>query len=364
MSEHLLTYVIPTRSINESLEIHVTALINTYKSFDEPVPRILVFGKDVHSSNFAKLNLNIEVFEQNGSPFTKLVAASRKVADTQYVVFSTADDLTFFSTDDVRRMALKRARIGVGHFLLCRPTDSSRFRLFRGWTHFAHYMGTEPNYGRFNRYIGEGPHSVWGCYERDYFCEVANAINHLLTVLHSNELALIEDIINLLNLLVYDHHCGNSASLRFLDGNYKDNKSFIPSWIALNELAARGSVEVVCSIIKSALKRLFSMGAATQILSIEQIFQALYKHTDGYKCGKSRKWREWLDVDWRPFEARLSGVSQSTDSLNPYLNSFVWSGKIALNEEFPPCAWISNQRLRQFIAQVPDRVWRTHSIRI
>jgi hypothetical protein len=363
MSDRLLTYVIPSRTIDETLKIHLKALLDTYQTSGENPPDIQIYCEDVSKASELGLAANIKFFEQEGSPFEKLVAAGKNLPESQYVVFSTADDLTFFSRADIEKMSAKRARVGVGHFLLCRPIEASRFRIFRGWTHFSQYMGTLPDSDRFNRYVGEGPVSVWGCYERSYFASLVNLVSELLTILDASEINLIEDVINTVNLTAYDHHCNDSVSLRFLDSNYAQNKNFVPSWNALQRVTARGAVGLVCFAIKSQFKWMVANGAGMQILSIEQIYQALMAHAQGYQAATSRKWREWLDVEWQPFEAPRIGVAPATDPKNPYLNSFVWAGRAPVNEIFPQSVWMANEQLRKFLAQIPDAIWQAHSVR-
>lgn len=358
-----IKYIIPSFSLNESLLKHIEAVEAVYIKNKEEMPPVSVYVGDDENNEFENKKVEIHKIKLNyTSVFEKFVVSARELKKEDYIILSTADDLSYFSYCDVNRMRDCDARVGTGHFLLCRPVNNSRFRIFKGWTHLSEYMGLPPSIDKFNDFIAEGPHSVWACYEREYYISLAELINDLMQLLVDKNVVLIEDIINLSNLLVKDMFCSDSASLRFMDGNYGKKKNFILSIRAFDDIYKNNKLELLCVLIKKHLSRCYAMKASTFEINLNQIAKGLYFHCIGYSTMKSRKWRDWIDVDWRPFEKGKAGVGPSFDSLNPYLNVFVWPDKLELNEKFPKGSWISNAKLVNFIRCIHDDIWYSHAI--
>jgi hypothetical protein len=353
---------VPARVVDAFLIAHLQCLIYSYEQLEQIPPKIYLLC-DAHGG-FEETPLAgyVEIIRQSGSVFEKFVRASFEIRYYEYVVFSTSDDITLFDVRDIQAMHERRAKVGVGNFLLCRPAPNSSFRIFRGWTHFSQYMGTPPSTERLETYVKEGPHTVWACYEAGYFNELGAVVSNLLELLSSDEENLIEDIINVMNLMANDFYCKNSVSLRFMEGNYSSKASFVPSWEALRRVAITGRLGPISLVIKNQMKRMCRPDNGITLLSVNQIVEALQGHCDGYRTARSRKWREWIDVDWRPFAAPQTGVAPSTDSLNPYQNAFLWAGRADICEAFPRFAWMSEDRLRRFVEGIPNEVWAFHEV--
>ena len=354
--------MVPSRHFDQSLKAHVDALTATYRLFGESVPHIDIYSENNdQAGNIEFDSSGIKVVQSASNPFLKLVEAASNLPNARYIVFSTADDITYFSHHDVEKMQRANAKVGVGHFLLCRPTNKGRFRIFRGWTHFQEYMGATPSLLRFNKYISEGPHTVWACYERNYLVSLAEMVSCIMETVDKQNVNLVEDSINLVNLLVRDLHCEGSVSLRFLEGNYGERPHFVPSWQAIKNERISARLPKICMAIKDHLRRSNAADSSVTVLSLAEIAQALESHSNGYRMARSRKWREWIDVDWRPFEAGLSGIAPSKDFENPYLNSYVLTSSSGINEIFPGNCWLSNKKIVNFFNAVPLGVWQIHS---
>jgi hypothetical protein len=364
MSEADLSYIIPSRRLDDSLFLHIKALGVLYQMRGEKSPSFEIYCGEADANTpfgFSEIP-SFKIVKCCGGVFHKMVRAANSSLRSKYLVFSTADDLACFSYADVAGMMAVNAKVGVGHFLLCRPNSPLRYRIFRGWIHFQEYMGSPPDLLRFERYIGEGPHTVWACYERRYFVSVAEMVYDLLNILEEKDFGIIEDAINLVNLLASDYHCSSSIALRFLDGDYHKKEDFVPSWRVYQNIQSTDLLSRVCLSIKEHLKRCNKEDSYSLVLSVNQIAMALGSHVKGYLLARSRKWREWIDVDWRPFEGGLPRIAASHDSYNPYLNTFIWPGRVTLNEVFPKSCWLANNQIVRFIEGIPSEIWRLHSL--
>ena len=366
MSNQDFAYIVPCKTVDETTKAIVNALQKTYESRGANVPEIHIFTKG-ESDWLEKFKKDLSKPESvifhltDGGAFHKMAAAVSVAEKFKYVAFTTADDLTFYSPEDIQRSVDGGWAVTVGHFMLARPTRNKGFRIFRGWTHFSQYMGNAPGIERLITYIGEGPHTVWACYNAQYFRSVARMTTDLIDILENNELNIIEDCINLVNLMASDRHSRDSLSLRFMDGNYSARQDFVPSWVVYEQISMHEKLGRVCGSISAHLDRARALGVSTLEFGNDTIATLLKAHCNGYRAARSRKWREWIDVDFNPFLPPRLGVSQSRDPENPYLNVFDWHGDAEIREKFPLTCWLSDENIVRFIRSVPKDVWLNKS---
>lgn len=355
-------YVIPATSLSAELSAHLRVRERFYAKRNEPQPATFIFCDQKSGGEIPTSIGDVKLVYSVGTWFEKLASVHKDPPDAEYIVFATQDDLTCFSQSDVTDMKQRGAKVSTGKFLLCRPVSNRGFRIYTGWTHLREYMGTSNTTERFLSFIGEGPHTLWACYEKHYFLSLSRMVADLVSILEPQEWNLIEDCINLANLLQDDSYASDSVCLRFMDGPYGSKINFTPSWVALDAVRAQGRLLNAVSAIKEHLIRV-SGSSTFHALSERDLSLCLGLHTEGYKRARGRKWREWIDVEYRPFDSPGAGVCASGDKENPYLSIYIWAGGARLHERFPTVSWLNDPQLKEFVHEIPLELWDYHAKR-
>jgi hypothetical protein len=363
----LATYVIPLRQIDTVASEIFSRLVVSHASDIDHYRFILVVG-DVRaefvSGDIAKY---ADVFRMDLSqgPFHKLASVGLASIIRSHVVhFVTGDDVWRFSTDDTRRFLLSKAMVSQGNMLCARPIDGGAFRIFRGRTLFREFMDREVSENRLWTYIDQGPETVYATFDARYFQSLAGLVADLIAILESEgNIILIEDVISVANLCCSSRYSAGSNCLRFVDVNYGVRSSHKFSWQVVQEISNNGLLDLVVEAVQNHLVRVRSFSDHPVLdFSSTEIGRAIALFSHGYRTAALRKWRDWLDVEFHPFQDHGTGICPNANSPNKYDVVFRWYRGFDLKGVFPTQAWLGDFAQRELVLDVPLLCWQQKAV--
>ena len=351
-----LTYLIPCRKLTALVASRISVLTEFLVSRKD-IDFVIVTGERPECEPSDR---RIKIVYDESTRFSfwkKVAAASRYEFEGGFVVLMADDDLNFVLLEDLENWD-DNVNCGQSRHVMIIPKALGAYTLFDGWTHFFASVPYECRAKQVSSLIGEGPVSVYSTYRSSYFRSIASLIDRLdgvLSRVRAGE-SIIEDFINLSNLVSGVQPLRNSTLLRVLNSRPLNERGFRMSRDVFQELEERGMLNEVCSIL---LDHLMNCVDANELnpYSLESVRHLLKKHVDGYAAANSRKWRGWIDVEFRPFENEGRGllVTSADRKFNPV---YYWGGRHPLGSEvFPVESFLSRTTSRELIRQLPDSYW-------
>jgi hypothetical protein len=287
--------------------------------------------------------------------YEKVYEVRNQISDSDLVLVSSDDDLYCVSKEDLTKFSNCQAQYAAPRWLMIKPSGYDLPKLWEAWIHFSKAARTEDSGRRVALFAGEGLHSFYGLFR-------GNSIKHK-GILEKKLYALlkpigcwsiVEDFGNLFTLffdkwLVLD----DSWCFRVLDRQFQNNKSWIPSWTALDKLRTEYSSELnhATGYMANALE---IMGAGE--ISIEpEITSLLSTHSNGYKLARSRFWATgrsfFLDKNSQDnrISLRGSGDKERFDVVVPNVITFDNSMKFYFESE-----WLSSKFAISCFNRIPS----------
>jgi hypothetical protein len=350
------TYLVPCRRITAGVVSRVSFLIDQLTSLKH-VEFVFITGEKPEVS-FRDNRISVlydSIF--NSSFWGKIIAISDYALSGDYVVLMADDDLNFVSSEDFSDWG-DQINCGQSRHVMIIPKNLGSYTLFDGWTHYFASPDYPNRFGQVNALIGEGPCSVYSTYRSGYFKSVTLLVRRLDGVLSriKGGDSIIEDCINLSNLVSGVRPLINSTLLRVLNSRSLQERGIKPSREVFRELESMQLLDEVCSILSEHLSNYIDVSESHNY-DRPGVRYLLKRHVDGYAAARSRKWRGWIDVEYRPFESESRGLIITGDD-RKYNPVYYWGGRHPLNSEtFPSESFLSRPNSRELIRQLPGSYW-------
>ncbi len=350
------TYLIPCRRITTRIVSRVSVLIERLTSLEE-VEFVFITGEKPEASFHHKQVRVLYDSIFNSSFWSKLIAIKDFALSGDYVVLMADDDLNFISSEDFGNWG-DQINCGQSRHVMIVPKALGSYTLFDGWTHYFSSTNYPNRLDQVNALIGEGPCSVYATYRFGYFKSVTLLISRLdkvLSQVRGGE-SIIEDCVNLSNLVSGTRPLFNSTLLRVLNSRPLQERGIRLSRDVFRELANTKLLDELCAILSEHLSAYIS-ASESYVYDCHGVRYLLKRHVDGYAAARSRKWRGWIDVEFRPFENEGRGllVTSADRKFNPV---YYWGGRHPLGSEiFPVESFLSRTTSRELIRQLPDSYW-------
>lgn len=355
------TYLIPCRRITARVVSRLTVLIERLTSLEQ-VEFVFITGEKPEASfrdnRVQVVYDSIFSYDSAAKSFWSKIIASKDIAlSGDYVILMADDDLNFISTEDFGNWG-PQTNCGQSRHIMVIPKGLGSYTLFDGWTHYFSSADYPSRFDQVNALIGEGPCSVYSSYRTEYFKSITRLVGRLDKVLSRVQggESIIEDCINLSNLVSGTRPLFNSTLLRVLNSPSLQERGVRLSRDVFCELASTQLLDELCIILSEHLSGYIDAGES-YFYDRQGVRYFLKKHVDGYAAARSRKWRGWIDVDFRPFENEGRGL-QVTSADRKYSPVYYWGGRHPLDSEsFPVESLLSRSASRDLIRQLPDNYW-------
>jgi hypothetical protein len=356
-----VTYLIPCRKITKQVVSRLT-LLTDHLASSERIEFLILTGE---KPDCQLVDRRVRVlFDESAHSNLWAKIAATKFYDLKgdHVVLMADDDLNFVTLADLESW---EDDINCGHsrHLMIMPRALGSYTLFDGWTHFFASESYPSRSGQVAALIGEGPCTVYSTYRSGYFRSIALLIGRLDAVLSSVQGAnnIIEDCINLSNLVCGVKPLPDSILLRLLNSPPLRERGIKMSRVVFQEIEKLPLLDQICSILSEHLA-LHINPSDSHFYDREGVCYLLKRHVDGYAAANSRKWRGWIDVEFRPFEKPGYGliVPTADRKFNPV---YYWGGRQPLDSEiFPMDSFLSRPIARDLIRQLPDSYWVSNNV--
>jgi hypothetical protein len=352
-----VTYVIPCRQITDQVVSRVNLLAEHLASL--ATPEFLIVTGEKPLSELSNKRIRVLYDERvHASIWTKIAATKNYDLNSDYVVLMPDDDLNFISLDDLGNWQ-GDVNCGQSRHLMVIPKALGSYTLFDGWTHFFSSEKYPNRLAQIDALIAEGPNTVFSTYRSGYFRSLAFLIEGLEAVLsriHGGT-NIIEDCINLSNLVCGVQALPRSTLLRLLNSPSLQDRGIKISRVVFKEIENLSLLDEICSLVSGHIARHISP-MEPHFCDPSRVRCLLNRHVDGYAAASSRKWRGWIDVEFRPFEKPAYGLIVPTPDrkFNPV---FYWGGRIPLGSQtFPIGSFLSRPVTRDLLTRLPDSYWR------
>lgn len=351
-----VTYLIPCRKITEQVVSRLT-LLTEHLASSEHIEFLILTGEKPDRQLVDKRVRVLFDESAHSNLWAKIAATKNYDLKGDHIVLMADDDLNFVTLADLKSWG-DDINCGQSRHVMIVPKALGSYTLFDGWTHYFSSTNYPNRLDQVNALIGEGPCSVYTTYRSGYFRSVTLLISRLdkvLSQVRGGE-SIIEDCVNLSNLVSGTRPLFNSTLLRVLNSRPLQERGIRLSRDVFRELANTKLLDELCAILSEHLSAYIS-ASESYVYDCQGVRYLLKRHVDGYAAARSRKWRGWIDVEFRPFENEGRGllVTSADRKFNPV---YYWGGRHPLGSEvFPVESFLSRTTSRELIRQLPDSYW-------
>lgn len=219
------------------------------------------------------------------------------VTPAELILWTTDDDL-YLPSKSIADFAARTRHAGSKFIIPFRylffsynMNTPDQITISEQWTHHIHIASvscTPAN--RLSYFVSQGVNSCWGLFSRSLFLDICDLTEAALSLLHENDLILMEDLWNIVNLSAEWISLEVSPiCLRGNDRRFSAQPGWKPSWIAWREMSQIGSARKLGKLVFEALTRI-----SQDFLVIPEPHQHKYgetlidAHTKGYAHASSR----------------------------------------------------------------------------
>ena len=287
-----------------------------------------------HIKNLANFPIRGVVTPIGVNLWGKLSHSLNLISSYTHICMCTADDVWYVPKNSWEELSQPSVSlINNFNFILCQPLPNSRLLAWNGWKQVTTAGTIADPRKRAETLASQGVVSVHAIYKSDYLYALILSIGRLRAELLQVDYKydnVIEDFVNISNLHVsIGTHC-EAWCLRFLNGNYADRPDFLLSREILISVSMDECIRWA-TLFFSPLKSFYQQ----EDLSIAELTLRVWENAIGYSEGRTRIWRESIDLllclkeDVKPIVTRLdrqynpvimTSLGYSLENIIPYIS--------------------------------------------